>query len=78
MDTRNGQIYNSIKEVEDLDRHFVKRMKVPPTEKQRRKMKIGRNEQCPCGSGEKFKRCCMFRIARGEVPHPDDILDGNA
>jgi preprotein translocase subunit SecA len=21
--------------------------------------KIGRNEQCPCGSGKKFKRCCM-------------------
>jgi SEC-C motif len=23
-----------------------------------RKGKIGRNEPCPCGSGEKFKRCC--------------------
>jgi hypothetical protein len=22
--------------------------------------KIGRNEQCPCGSGKKFKRCCGF------------------
>jgi hypothetical protein len=21
--------------------------------------KIGRNEQCPCGSGKKFKRCCL-------------------
>jgi uncharacterized protein YecA (UPF0149 family) len=21
--------------------------------------KIGRNEQCPCGSGQKFKRCCL-------------------
>lgn len=21
--------------------------------------KIGRNESCPCGSGKKFKRCCM-------------------
>lgn len=21
--------------------------------------KIGRNDQCPCGSGRKFKRCCM-------------------
>jgi uncharacterized protein YecA (UPF0149 family) len=20
--------------------------------------KIGRNEQCPCGSGKKYKRCC--------------------
>jgi SEC-C motif. len=23
------------------------------------KRKIGRNEQCPCGSGKKYKRCCM-------------------
>lgn len=24
-----------------------------------RKVKIGRNDTCPCGSGVKFKRCCM-------------------
>jgi tetratricopeptide (TPR) repeat protein len=23
-----------------------------------RKQKVGRNEQCPCGSGKKFKKCC--------------------
>ncbi|WP_133154389.1 SEC-C metal-binding domain-containing protein, partial [Vibrio lentus] len=22
-------------------------------------MKLGRNESCPCGSGKKYKRCCM-------------------
>ncbi|MGA2149181.1 MAG: SEC-C metal-binding domain-containing protein [Bryobacteraceae bacterium] len=21
--------------------------------------KIGRNEPCPCGSGQKYKRCCL-------------------
>uniref|UniRef100_UPI00389271CE YecA family protein n=1 Tax=Acinetobacter baumannii TaxID=470 RepID=UPI00389271CE len=21
--------------------------------------KIGRNEQCPCGSGKKYKKCCL-------------------
>ena len=21
--------------------------------------KVGRNEPCPCGSGKKFKKCCM-------------------
>ena len=21
--------------------------------------KIGRNEPCPCGSGKKYKKCCM-------------------
>ena len=23
------------------------------------KIKIGRNEPCPCGSGKKFKKCCL-------------------
>ena len=23
-------------------------------------MKIGRNEPCPCGSGKKYKKCCML------------------
>jgi hypothetical protein len=22
--------------------------------------KVGRNDLCPCGSGKKFKKCCMF------------------
>jgi uncharacterized protein YecA (UPF0149 family) len=21
--------------------------------------KVGRNDSCPCGSGKKFKKCCM-------------------
>lgn len=24
-----------------------------------KKKKIGRNELCPCGSGKKFKKCCI-------------------
>ncbi|HLE85676.1 MAG TPA: SEC-C metal-binding domain-containing protein [Thermoanaerobaculia bacterium] len=24
-------------------------------------MKIGRNDPCPCGSGKKYKRCCLER-----------------
>ncbi len=23
--------------------------------------KIGRNEKCPCGSGKKYKKCCMTK-----------------
>ena len=23
-----------------------------------KKDKVGRNEQCPCGSGKKYKQCC--------------------
>jgi len=25
----------------------------------RAEKKIGRNEPCPCGSGKKFKKCCL-------------------
>ncbi|WP_246114330.1 zinc-dependent peptidase [Rubripirellula tenax] len=31
----------------------------------RRKRRVGRNEDCPCGSGDKFKRCCLTRRHRG-------------
>ncbi|MCL1987642.1 MAG: SEC-C metal-binding domain-containing protein, partial [Firmicutes bacterium] len=24
--------------------------------------KIGRNEPCPCGSGKKYKQCCMQKV----------------
>ena len=26
--------------------------------------KIGRNEPCPCGSGKKYKKCCLGRLAK--------------
>ena len=29
---------------------------IPYTSKQN---KIGRNEPCPCGSGKKYKKCCL-------------------
>ena len=27
--------------------------------KRRQTPKVGRNDPCPCGSGKKFKKCCM-------------------
>lgn len=31
--------------------------------------KIGRNQQCPCGSGKKFKHCCALK-ERTAAPQP--------
>jgi hypothetical protein len=28
--------------------------------------RVGRNEKCPCGSGRKYKQCCMRKTASGE------------
>ena len=29
------------------------------TKGKRQKQKIGRNDPCPCGSGKKYKKCCL-------------------
>jgi tetratricopeptide (TPR) repeat protein len=29
--------------------------------------KVGRNDACPCGSGKKYKRCCLERIEAEEL-----------
>ena len=28
----------------------------------RDKLKVGRNESCTCGSGKKYKKCCMLTV----------------
>lgn len=34
------------------------------------KMKVGRNDPCPCGSGKKYKKCCLNNGTGGQVPCP--------
>jgi preprotein translocase subunit SecA len=29
--------------------------------------KVGRNDPCPCGSGKKFKSCCMKKGDGGDL-----------
>jgi len=33
---------------------------------------IGRNDPCPCGSGKKFKKCCIGKAEQLELAAPDD------
>lgn len=28
--------------------------------------KIGRNDPCPCGSGKKYKQCCLIKSQEGK------------
>jgi hypothetical protein len=37
---------------------------VPPAGNVARRVKVGRNDPCPCGSGRKFKKCCGSPLAR--------------
>ena len=73
MDTRDGRIFDEeqLKKLYGLPfevvlgrNRFLKKMKVAPTEKQlvRKPPKVGRNEPCPCGSGKKFKKCCLGSV----------------
>jgi len=46
------------------------------------KKKIGRNDPCPCGSGKKYKKCCLplgvkFNSKKEEEEEPVDISDRN-
>jgi hypothetical protein len=29
--------------------------------------RVGRNDRCPCGSGKKFKKCCLAGVQLGEI-----------
>lgn len=72
MDNRDGKIFMEDSERfrkmvadEEAARH-LQTMKIAPTEKQmaRKPPRVGRNEPCPCDSGKKFKKCCLFTGAR--------------
>ena len=48
----------------------------------RRNAKIGRNDPCPCGSGEKYKRCCLGKpqaapVGAATVPEPGSQADAS-
>lgn len=67
MDCETGHIYKHevIKQLIEsgaiCDDGRFKEMQVLPTERQmsRKPPRIGRNDPCPCGSGRKFKVCCL-------------------
>lgn len=63
MDTRSGQIYAAdvAAAMGESDRRYMREMQRDPTPDERATGKVGRNHSCPCGSGKKFKKCCLWR-----------------
>ena len=45
--------------VRRLFRHFFEQRKQASAPYVRDNLKVGRNDPCPCGSGKKYKRCCL-------------------
>ncbi len=41
------------------DHHHGHHHHAPVTTYQRATTKVGRNDACPCGSGKKYKKCCI-------------------
>lgn len=37
--------------------------------------KVGRNDLCPCGSGKKYKKCCLYEAATTAPVHPAHAVD---
>jgi len=46
---------------EDMDRRLREVQAKIPGAQMTFRTKIGRNSSCPCGSGVKFKKCCIGR-----------------
>jgi SEC-C motif len=62
MNRVDGRIVS--KEIMDrlspVERADYMEMAIDPTPEQLATMKVGRNDPCPCGSGRKWKRCCLL------------------
>lgn len=53
------QEFFTAKDHQSLNKQMDDRLKELPDERLVRRVKVGRNDPCPCGSGRKFKRCCI-------------------
>lgn len=73
-DLRDGRIYteDQVMAMSAEDRQYMRPMSYHPTAYQRVAGKIGRNDPCLCGSGKKFKRCCLWRSVIDATPPPEE------
>lgn len=72
MDTKTGKIIQLTDEEakkykEEFGEDRLKELdkEILALQKQLGKKKIGRNDLCPCGSGNKFKKCCLNGDGKG-------------
>lgn len=70
FDTFTGTSTAEIKQA--MDDRLAEVQRAAPESRQERRAKIGRNSPCQCGSGLKFKKCCM---ARTRQVRPTDPVD---
>lgn len=59
MDPNSGRLYENPEKHLVGQRHLIE--VAHPNFDQRKRKSAKRNENCPCGSGKKFKKCCMHK-----------------
>ena len=60
-DKMRQEFFQALKQ-EKLSQMMDDRLKQLPEERLVRRVKIGRNDPCPCNSGRKFKKCCIHKV----------------
>jgi SWIM/SEC-C metal-binding protein len=63
---RDWQVIVGVEPDEPEDITDVQKLLTPELFTVRRDVRVGRNDPCPCGSGQKFKKCCL--PARATTP----------
>lgn len=63
LDPANAQLASTLAGVERMAEALVALGQVPSTS-------AGRNDPCPCGSGKKYKHCCMVRAGAASAAQP--------
>ena len=56
------------REVQELTEQLTPDHKGPVTVSVGKSGKVRRNSVCPCGSGRKYKKCCMDDVTMGNLP----------
>ena len=60
MERKHPELYAMLERVFQQD--FRARLVSFTTQRTRSAQKIGRNSPCPCGSGRKYKKCCLRKM----------------
>ncbi len=58
LQERDPQLYEMLREIFHQDTASLMKRTFPP------RHRYGRNDPCPCGSGKKFKHCCLLKMAK--------------
>jgi SEC-C motif-containing protein len=59
IDGQSGQLHEISEFTKESGIWFYKDGSSPQSGTVRKPNKTGRNDPCPCGSGKKYKKCCM-------------------